>query len=155
MIIQTGKQEFTDNDVLIVDSIEQAAKQRRVSNHYHIDLRFNSHMCSLKDFNVLAVWQSIDASNTEICPGRNGVIQLAIRILSVTGNSAGCERTFSQFGIIHTKLRNRISPETVHKMTQVKLHLRRLEHRASDAIGEPPRKRQRLDNDTQTRVDLH
>lgn len=61
-----------------------------------------------------------DRSNEEICRGRNGVGRLAIRILSVIANSAGCERAFSQFGITHTKRRNRLSPEVVHKTATVK-----------------------------------
>jgi hypothetical protein len=48
-----------------------------------------------------------------------------IRILSVIANSGGCERSFSDFGITHTKLRNKLAAEKVHKITVVKTDLRR------------------------------
>ncbi len=57
--------------------------------------------------------------------GRNGLAKLAIHILSVIANSADAERAFSLFGINHTKLRNRLSTETVHKATLVRMDLRR------------------------------
>ncbi|KAG2066947.1 hypothetical protein BDR04DRAFT_1215192, partial [Suillus decipiens] len=53
----------------------------------------------------------------------NGVsdpIHLAMHILSVVPNSTATERIFSQFGIIHTKLRNRLSPDKVRKQALVK-----------------------------------
>jgi hypothetical protein len=43
----------------------------------------------------------------------------AIRILSVVPNSASVERLFSWFGIIHSKLRNRLQPEKVRKTAVV------------------------------------
>lgn len=62
---------------------------------------------------------------SEVCPGRNGLAQLAVRIFSVIANSAGCERSFSDFGIIHTKHRNHLSPQTVHKTAVLKHAIRR------------------------------
>jgi hypothetical protein len=47
--------------------------------------------------------------------GRAGFIALAVRILSILPNSAGPERVFSEFGMIHTKRGNRLDPEKVHK----------------------------------------
>jgi hypothetical protein len=52
-------------------------------------------------------------------------VKLAIRILSVIANSGGCERSFSDFGITHTKIRNKLSAEKVHKTSVVKMDLRR------------------------------
>ena len=50
---------------------------------------------------------------------------MAIRTLSVIANSAGCERAFSDFGLIHTKPRNKLSAEKVHKTSTLKMDLRR------------------------------
>lgn len=41
-------------------------------------------------------------------------------------NSAGCERNFSDFGITHTKLRNRLGVQKVHKTAIVKADRRRV-----------------------------
>ena len=34
--------------------------------------------------------------------------QLALRLMGIAVNSAGCERLFSQMGLTHTKVRNRL-----------------------------------------------
>ncbi|KAL1672232.1 ribonuclease H-like domain-containing protein [Schizophyllum commune] len=47
--------------------------------------------------------------------GIAGMAQLAMTLLSVVPNSASVERIFSLFGIIHSKHRNRQSPEKVRK----------------------------------------
>ena len=56
--------------------------------------------------------------------GRNCLVKLAIRILSVIANSGSCERAFSDFGISHTKLRNKLNAEKVHKTSVVKMDRR-------------------------------
>lgn len=68
------------------------------------------------------VWTRIDNGKPT---GRNGLVKLAIHLLSIIANSAGCERAFSDFGIIHTKPCNKLSAEKVHKTGVVKMELRR------------------------------
>ena len=73
--------------------------------------------------NLIHIWQNVDqiriglhnedAPDGQTNNGRSGFIQLAIHILSIVLNSAATEQLFSQFGIIHTKLRNRLSVEKV------------------------------------------
>ncbi|KAH9884537.1 ribonuclease H-like domain-containing protein [Cubamyces lactineus] len=79
------------------------------------------------DPNIVRIWTLIDRSNEPlaICPGRNGLTRLAIRVLSVAANSAGPERAFSSFGATHTKMRNRLGTDTVHKTTTVRMAIRR------------------------------
>ncbi|OJA07730.1 hypothetical protein AZE42_11995 [Rhizopogon vesiculosus] len=43
-----------------------------------------------------------------------------MHILSIVPNSAATERIFSQFSVIHTKLRNRLDPENIRKQALVK-----------------------------------
>jgi hypothetical protein len=43
-----------------------------------------------------------------------------MRILSIVPNSAATERLFSRFGIIHSRLRNRMAPELVRQIVLVK-----------------------------------
>lgn len=49
---------------------------------------------------------------------------LAFRIFSICANSASCERLFSMFGNILTKLCNRLRPEVVQALAELKLHIR-------------------------------
>lgn len=72
--------------------------------------------------NLVRLWERLD---TRVSYGRNILVNFAVRILSIVTNSASCERAFSEFGIIHTKRRNRLSEEKVHKTTLVKMDLRR------------------------------
>ena len=51
------------------------------------------------------------------------MIKLAKWILSVTANSASCERLFSVFGNTLTKLRNRTGTKTLHNLAEIKLHI--------------------------------
>jgi hypothetical protein len=50
--------------------------------------------------------------------------QLAIRVLSCPTSSAGLERMFSSFGLIHTKLRNRLGNQRVMKLVRTYAYLR-------------------------------
>ncbi|KAF5381398.1 hypothetical protein D9615_008423 [Tricholomella constricta] len=52
------------------------------------------------------------------------LIQLASRILSISANSASCERLFSVFGNTLTKLRNRLGVGTLTALTELKMHIR-------------------------------
>ncbi|KAH6866158.1 ribonuclease H-like domain-containing protein [Coprinopsis sp. MPI-PUGE-AT-0042] len=85
---------------------------------------------------VVRVWENINqGTNT----GRNRLTCLAIVILSVVPNSAGCERLFSEFGTIHTKKRCRLKIEKVHKMSLVRMDLRR--QHIAEGIAPKSRKR--------------
>ena len=48
----------------------------------------------------------------------------ARRLLSVSANSASCERLFSVFGTILTKLRNRTGNTTLANLSEIKMHIR-------------------------------
>ena len=52
--------------------------------------------------------------------------RIAIRILSQTASSSGCERNWSTFNLIHSKRRNRLEHERLEKLVFVhyNLHLR-------------------------------
>jgi hypothetical protein len=51
-------------------------------------------------------------------------LTFARRLLSVSANSASCERLFSVFGNILTKLRNRTGNSVVVDLSEVKMHVR-------------------------------
>lgn len=80
------------------------------------------HFFQDEDIDLVLIWSRLDS---QVLDGRNGVVKLAIRLLSVIANSGGCERVFSEFGITHTKRRNKLSPELVHKTAVLKAEMRR------------------------------
>lgn len=51
------------------------------------------------------------------------IIKLAIRVLSICPNSASCERLFSTFGLILTKLRSRLKKTTLLDLAELKMHI--------------------------------
>ncbi|KAH8981951.1 ribonuclease H-like domain-containing protein, partial [Lactarius hatsudake] len=75
-----------------------------------------------RDVNLVRLWSTLDNGKMG---GRNLLVKFAKHILSIIPNSAGCERTFSQMGITHSKLRNRMALDTCHKTITVKMDLRR------------------------------
>ncbi|KII89273.1 hypothetical protein PLICRDRAFT_175485 [Plicaturopsis crispa FD-325 SS-3] len=95
------------------------------------------------DIDLVLIWERLedDADVDPATPrnGPQGLIKLAIRLLSVIGNSAGCERAFSDFGVIHTKRQNRMAAEKTHKIAVVKMELRRAHVAAG--LTRPRRKR--------------
>ncbi|KAJ7149276.1 ribonuclease H-like domain-containing protein [Mycena crocata] len=75
-----------------------------------------------KRVSVVAVWEQLDTGEAN---GRNGLVKLAIWVLSIVGNSAGSERGFSKFGLFLTKLRSLLSIQKVRKMNTVDMDLKR------------------------------
>jgi hypothetical protein len=71
--------------------------------------------------NPISVWEGIDTKEEQ---GRNRLVKLALHILSVTANSAGCERAFSHMGLVHTAIRSRLSVEKVQKTTVVGMDIK-------------------------------
>lgn len=68
------------------------------------------------------IWSRLDK---DVDHGRNAIVKLAIHIFSVVANSAGCERVFSNFGVTHTKRRNKLDPKKVHNMAVVGMQIKR------------------------------
>lgn len=50
------------------------------------------------------------------CTDRLLLQNLALRVFAKAASSAACERNFSTFGFIHSKLHNRLCPEEVKKL---------------------------------------
>ncbi len=61
--------------------------------------------------------------------------ELALRLMGVSVNAAGCERSFSQMGLTHTKLRNRLGWAKTTHIAQLRQELHR---------DRPKRKRARV-----------
>lgn len=82
----------------------------------------------LQEVDILRIWKLADRSNADsmaVCTNADGLPRLAKRVLSVAVSTGDTERVFSDFGITHTRRRNRLSPETVHKISVVRKALRR------------------------------
>ena len=74
-----------------------------------------------QELNPVVVWEGID---TQAETGRNRLAKLAIHILSIIANSAGCERAFSHMGLIHTGIRSKLGVEKVRKTTMVGMDIK-------------------------------
>jgi hypothetical protein len=72
--------------------------------------------------NPVDVWEGVD---THEPVGRNRLVKLAIHILSIIANSAGCERAFSHMGLVQTAARSRLSVDKVRKTTIVGMDIKR------------------------------
>jgi hypothetical protein len=72
--------------------------------------------------NPVDVWEGID---TQIETGRNSLVKLAIHILTIIVNSAGCERAFSHMGLVQTGIRSQLGVEKVRKTTMVGMDIKR------------------------------
>jgi hypothetical protein len=55
------------------------------------------------DLNLVKLWEQLDTRENT---GHNQLVKQAICILSIVGNSARCERLFSEMGLIHTRVQN-------------------------------------------------
>jgi hypothetical protein len=56
--------------------------------------------------------------------------KMAIRILSLTASSSGCERNWSGFDGVHTKKRNRLTVDHLNKLVYIQFNNRLLNKRA-------------------------
>ncbi|QRW18642.1 hypothetical protein RhiXN_00048 [Rhizoctonia solani] len=77
-----------------------------------------------KPLNMIHVWSGLLAYETPNS-GRHQLAHLAIHVLSIVANSAGCERLFSEMGHIHTKRRNRLGYQKVFDTAVVRMDLKR------------------------------
>ena len=62
-------------------------------------------------------------SNETEKQNHNSFFQLALRLLSISANSASCERLFSSFGNILTKHRNRVKSEVLSNLGEIRLNI--------------------------------
>ena len=70
------------------------------------------------------IWSGLLAYKTPNS-GRHQLAHLAIHVLSIVANSAGCERLFSEMGNIHNKRHARLGHEKVFDTAIVRMELKR------------------------------
>ncbi|KAG8723267.1 hypothetical protein FRC09_004049 [Ceratobasidium sp. 395] len=95
-----------------------------------------------REVDILEVWQQLDDHSFR---GRNWLVKLAVRVLSVVANSAGCERLFSQMGRIHTKYRSRLDLQCVRNTVVLKNALMRPHNDAQEQTNRLKRKVREFD----------
>lgn len=95
-----------------------------------------------KPVDVVVVWEGID---TEVASGRNLVTKMAILIQTVVANSAGCERLFSELGMVHTKKRCLLGLAKAEKSSRVRMMLKR--QHLKEGLGPNPRKRRLIEDE--------
>ncbi|THV00909.1 hypothetical protein K435DRAFT_656298, partial [Dendrothele bispora CBS 962.96] len=80
---------------------------------------------------VVSIWhEKLMSENLNDVDGANGLVVLAMRIMSMVPNSASTERIFSRFGAVHTKAQNRMSAEKTRKIVVLRTHIDR-KHRTA------------------------
>ncbi|KIM74770.1 hypothetical protein PILCRDRAFT_92459 [Piloderma croceum F 1598] len=110
-------------DIDFLKAFTDYSKGQAEFSDERMSLAMMADMHASKDspLDLVLIWTYID---TDCLTGHNRLVKLAIHILSVIANSAGCKRVFSDFGLIHTKPRNKLSVENVHKTSTLKMDLR-------------------------------
>ena len=127
--------EFSPNFMSLAQ--HKAASEQMVHFNGRISMRSKSNSLQQKRLLHLSrIWSTLDSGQNT---GQNSLVKLAVYLFSVVSNSAGAERTFSQMGLIHTKIRNRLSAEKVHKIVSLKMDLNRMLDK--EDTGEHRRKR--------------
>ena len=74
-----------------------------------------------QEANPVEIWEGIDTGEET---SHNCLTKLAIHILSVVANSAGCERAFSHMGLVHTGICSKLGVEKVRKTTMVGMDIK-------------------------------
>lgn len=92
-----------------------------------------------RPLDLVAIWKRIQRQGDIF-------VELAIHILTIIANTAATERNFSQFGIIHSKLRNRLKVAKIHKTAMVKAELRR-EHEGAGLVASRKKRKLGLDDE--------
>ncbi|KAG8740227.1 hypothetical protein FRC11_000329, partial [Ceratobasidium sp. 423] len=92
-----------------------------------------------REVDICAIWKQLDDHTFR---GRNWLVKLALRVLSVVANSAGCERLFSQMARIHITYRSRLNLECVRNTVVLKQSLMHEFEATSEARNSLKRKYQ-------------
>jgi hypothetical protein len=115
------RKEFSPEAMALADWADVAGKKVScgvvLQNHCHCNIQQG------QEANPVEIWEGIDTGKNS---GRNHLTKLAIHILSVVTNSAGCERAFSHMGLVHTGIHSRLGVEKVCKMSMVGMDIKQI-----------------------------
>ncbi|KAK7435975.1 hypothetical protein VKT23_019382 [Stygiomarasmius scandens] len=97
--------------------------------------------------NLVKLWRDFEVKDqmSECSNGANGMVRLAMWILSMVPNSAPTERVLSHFGGIHTKSHNRLDSQRVKDMTIVTQNIEQKYGAAPQPL--PPRMKRMKSNE--------
>lgn len=109
-----GTGEFSAESLGLSDWTELAKQE---VSHLQLYPSFCSDELQGTDVDLISVWRPFDSREEN---GPNGLVRLAMRVLSIVPNSAATERIFSKMGAVHTKARNRQHAEKVRKIVILK-----------------------------------
>ena len=104
-----------------METIEsEAARQVGTSSGFYLGSERSTHQMQKVTPNPITVYEGLCHPGQDPPP----LIKLAMHILSICANSASCERLFSTFGNILTKLRSRLGHNTMVDLAELKMHIR-------------------------------
>ncbi|CDO74573.1 hypothetical protein BN946_scf184771.g9 [Trametes cinnabarina] len=102
----------------VKDYIHKTGRFEQLPRYVEAELQLPQSQCRSVD--PLGLWEDTRVADRPLRP----LATLACHLLSVCANSASCERLFSVFGQLLTKLRNRLGTDTLTGLTELKMHLR-------------------------------
>ncbi|CDO68226.1 hypothetical protein BN946_scf184913.g16 [Trametes cinnabarina] len=102
----------------VKDYIHKTGHFEQLPRYVEAELQLAQSQCRSVD--PLGLWEDTRVADRPLRP----LATLACHLLSVCANSASCERLFSVFGQLLTKLRNRLGTDTLTGLAELKMHLR-------------------------------
>jgi hypothetical protein len=104
---------------------EDWEKNKKSFQTVHVSLHHgkssNAHNLKPKGTNPLAMWKAF-----LMTPSVRELADFALRLLGMSVNQAGIERTFSDLKIKKTRLRNRLKLPRLEKMAKVRIRIEKL-----------------------------
>jgi uncharacterized membrane protein YgcG len=107
-------QRMTDVDNA-VQALQEAEVFRRRIGEFGTDLAMKM---ALDPKTTASSWWMVNGSTTPVLQS------LALRLVSQCCSSSGCERNWSTFALLHTKVRNRLTHKKLNKLVYVNYNLR-------------------------------
>ncbi|KAI3768319.1 hypothetical protein L2E82_18899 [Cichorium intybus] len=95
-------------------------KYKQKVDRFGVALAHSSCMVNDADFEPASWWGTFGGSTPHLT-------KIAIRILSLTSSSSGCERNWSTFEAIHTKKRNRLETSRLNNLVYVQFNANLME----------------------------
>ena len=112
--------EFSPDAMALTDWMKMA--EQKVSPRNTLSyIRSNYNIKQEQEVNPVEIWEGIDTCEET---GQNRLTKLAIHILSVVANSAGCKHAFSHMGLIHIGICSKLGIEKVWKATMVGMDIK-------------------------------
>ncbi|CAH1447122.1 unnamed protein product [Lactuca virosa] len=100
-------------------------KYKEKVDRFGVELAYKSCMVNDADFDPTRWWGLFGGSTPHLT-------KIAMRILSLTSSSSGCERNWSTFEVVHTKKRNRLETSRLNNLVYVQFNANLMEKKQKE-----------------------